>query len=405
MEYRLNKEKDLMQKNALKAWKENKYRGTVIAGTGAGKTRLGVLAIKELVDNNLIQNALIVVPTSNLRDNEWVNEISRWAEDILPIVTIECIQTARKFTEDDVFDVLIMDEVHTSLSDKHRAVYENVKWKYLLGLTATEPENKEYKDYLYSIAPAVFTFPLEDAVKKGLVAEYEIFNIPTKFNRAERAKYNAYSKMFTHSTYALSQYGKSAFDTATEIIKSNNTSHPGYKDASKFWLGITKRRSLCYKAEKKIDVCLDIIRRYPYRKWIVFSHNIEWAEELQEKLLDDGILAICYHSKKSSSDRETILNFAKSPLVQVIVSVQALTTGYNLPAIDAAICAASTSKSLTMIQSLGRILRKDYTGKVGLFINLYVPDTQEEKWLLGKSKSLKTKFITNVDKLLKQCPT
>ena len=65
-------------------------------------------------------------------------------------------------------------------------------------------------------------------------------------------------------------------------------------------------------------------------------------------------MAVSYHSKQKTKDRELILENAKSPLVKVICSAQALNTGYNLPDIDAAICAAGTGTELTFIQSRGQ---------------------------------------------------
>ena len=53
-------------------------------GTGVGKTKIGLMAIKDAYERHLripesevTFSALIVVPTTNLRDNEWVNEIEK----------------------------------------------------------------------------------------------------------------------------------------------------------------------------------------------------------------------------------------------------------------------------------------------------------------------------------------
>ena len=41
--------KDTEQRLALKAWKEKGFKGSVIAGTGFGKSRVGVMAIGEIL--------------------------------------------------------------------------------------------------------------------------------------------------------------------------------------------------------------------------------------------------------------------------------------------------------------------------------------------------------------------
>ena len=47
-----------------------------------------------------------------------------------------------------------------------------------------------------------------------------------------------------------------------------------------------------------------------------------------------------------------------------------------------------TSKSLSMIQRVGRLIRFK-EGKVGSIVILYVADSQEEKWLKKAVKNLK----------------
>ena len=42
---KINNKKDKEQRKALNAWASNKFKGSIIAGTGFGKSRVGVLAI------------------------------------------------------------------------------------------------------------------------------------------------------------------------------------------------------------------------------------------------------------------------------------------------------------------------------------------------------------------------
>ena len=52
-----------------------------------------------------------------------------------------------------------------------------------------------------------------------------------------------------------------------------------------------------------------------------------------------------------------------------------------------AVICGLTSKGLTMIQRIGRIIRYQ-EDKIGKIIILYVKDSQEEKWLQNSVKSL-----------------
>ena len=86
--------------------------------------------------------------------------------------------------------------------------------------------------------------------------------------------------------------------------------------------------------------------------------------------------------------REANLELAKTSEIKVIVSAEALTTGYDLPDLDAGICVSGVSSEIIGIQSLGRITRHKEGKNKPMFINLYCENTQEESWVKTKTKEL-----------------
>ena len=54
------------QSNALNAWHTAGYRGSIIAGTGFGKSRCGVLAVAHTLKDG--GRALVLVPTVQLQE-------------------------------------------------------------------------------------------------------------------------------------------------------------------------------------------------------------------------------------------------------------------------------------------------------------------------------------------------
>ena len=89
-----NKLKNQKQKEAVNSWAKNNFKGTIIAGTGFGKTRCGVLAIGETlrrVDSGINKpSGLVLVPTTQLRD-QFQGEFIKWGyEDILEYVEFMC---------------------------------------------------------------------------------------------------------------------------------------------------------------------------------------------------------------------------------------------------------------------------------------------------------------------------
>ncbi len=389
--------KNKIQESAIETWIQNDYKGTIVVGTGVGKTRIGLMAIKTAYEEHLripesevCFKALIIVPTTNLRDNEWVNEINKWFPELKKLITIECIQTAYKwgtkmsdYTYNYGYNIIVLDEIHTTISPEYRNIYNNISYDKILGLTATIPHIEEYANFLNKTCPVIYTLNTLEAADLEIVSKFKIYNIEVGFNRKEASKYKTYSKMFTNSMIALSSKGN-AFEVAQAHMKDKSS--PLQKIAQQFWTGMSLRRWVCYKAESKLQACLDIIHNVPRNKWIIFCASTDIADTLADMLREQGIMAISYHSKIKAKDRVKILENVKSSLCKVIVSAQALNTGYNLPDIDGAICLSSTGTELTFIQTRGRIIRLNDSGKekVAIFINLYVRNTQEFTWVKNR---------------------
>ena len=68
-------------------------------------------------------------------------------------------------------------------------------------------------------------------------------------------------------------------------------------------------------------------------------------------------------------------------------STKALNQGLDIPNANLGIICGITSKSLSMIQRVGRLIRFE-EGKIGKVVILYVKESQEEKWLKNSVKTL-----------------
>ena len=163
--------KDQEQRNALNSWAKSGYVGSIIAGTGFGKSRCGVLAIGKLLQES--QRALVLVPTVQLQ-SQFAEEFKKWGfENVLSQTTIMCYQSAHKLVGEH-FDITVCDEVHLGLSPIYRKFFENNTYTKLLCMTATIPEEDEYKEYLSNLAPVRYHISLDKCVSLGLVSPYTI---------------------------------------------------------------------------------------------------------------------------------------------------------------------------------------------------------------------------------------
>ena len=105
--------------------------------------------------------------------------------------------------------------------------------------------------------------------------------------------------------------------------------------------------------------------------------------------MQQDIKSKVYHSQLKTIEREDILNKFGENEFRILIAVDALNAGLNVPDTDSAICAAGISTELTNTQQLGRLSRKSYKDKVSLFINLYAKGTVEETWVKNKTEKLK----------------
>ena len=185
LKMKTNEIKDKEQRKALNQWAQSGYRGSIIAGTGFGKSRCGIVAINHVLTKLNKDKALILVPTVQLQD-QFRDEFSKWGYDnCLDRVDILCYQTAYKF-KDNHYDIVVCDEIHLGLSKEYRKFFSNNTYDKLLCMTATKPEDAEKKIELFKLAPTVYSITLDQCVDMGLVSPYEIYCIPVELTFGEQ---------------------------------------------------------------------------------------------------------------------------------------------------------------------------------------------------------------------------
>ena len=119
-------------------------------------------------------------------------------------------------------------------------------------------------------------------------------------------------------------------------------------------------------------------------KILVFSGSNGFTDLLAEATAP---MSAVYHSGKTKKQKEAALDNFKNGDISVLCSTKALNQGFDVADADFGIICGLTSKSLSMIQRVGRLLRfKD--GKKSTIVIFYVPNSQEEKWLKTAVKSL-----------------
>tara|TARA_R110002051_G_C8575431_1_gene476463 strand:- start:32 stop:799 length:768 start_codon:yes stop_codon:yes gene_type:complete len=250
-------------------------------------------------------------------------------------------------------------------------------------MTATLPEELEYKDLLEKIAPTAYTITLDKCVQLGIVSPYNIICIPVTLTVDEKAAYKKANNSFVQWKYQLGQFN--AFESA-QMIMANKNALPGEKQkAVMFYRAIRMRKQIVDFAENKINKFEEMYRNNKDKRILVFSGANDFTDKLCNSIAPN---AMSYHSKKTKKQKELALESFRDGSINVLCSTKALNQGFDVPDANMGIICGITSKSLSMIQRVGRLIRFQ-EGKVGEIIILYVADSQEEKWLKSAVKNLK----------------
>ena len=378
-------DRTLKQKQDIDKWIKAGARGYFEWCTGSGKSYLACLAIKLANERHPDKQINVVVPTTVLEE--------AWTDDKkghikihgLKNVNVFVINTYVKETHDCA--LLIIDEVHTATGAKSKhfnTVIDKTKFNWILCLSATL--EKEHKEFLHKRnVRCISTLTADEAVKNGWLSPYKILCVPVELNDEDRERYDKMHKEF-NKHFATFNFD---FEFAMKCITNKDARQelatklnwPLQRiDASVFnWnRNMRLRKEFLYHIEAKIDAAIEITTHLQMQT-ILFGQSIKGADKINEQL---GDKCVEYHSKITAKTLKENLKKLRDGRTKVdyISSAKGLEAGFDLPNLQLGITWSRTSKALRATQTLGRVLRK-VEGKTAYFIELYVPDTQDENWL------------------------
>ena len=120
------------QQEAVRKWIKNKGKGSIVAMTGFGKSRMALMAVTAVLKKYPYVRILVVVPTEPLK-RQWQEHIDN--NGLQFNMEVQIINTVIKHNY--TCDFLILDEEHRYPAETFSKVFERVKYKLILGLTAT----------------------------------------------------------------------------------------------------------------------------------------------------------------------------------------------------------------------------------------------------------------------------
>ena len=383
------------QKSILRSWASNSCKGTLEACTGFGKTYTAILAIKALNKQQPGASTLVIVPTIHLK-RQWTDQVEE-----LDNVTVLVINTAIKYEHN--VNLLILDEIHNYATNTFGSIFERVQYKKILGLTATVTR-QDGNDYILRLrAPIVATVKLEEALSAGYVSPFRVLNVPVYLHDQDREDYQKLSKNFS---YYFSKFGND-FGQAMNCLKSEqaceNFARRSVDDAQQvrinainFNRNMAKRKKMLYMNQSKVDAVYRLCTDLNY-KTITFSESVDFAEAVTNEL---PLESVSYSSKMPVKKRRAALEAFTSGTARVINTARALDEGFDVPGVELAVISSGSSSPRQDVQRTGRAIRF-VDGKIGYIVNLYMPDTQDEKWMKKRQKnSTNIQYVQSLDQAI-----
>ena len=289
--------RDERQHESVTKWLKAKGHASIVAGTGVGKTFIAIKAIQRMRKRYPELNVLVLVPTSALQ-SQWIEKLTE--NDVLRNTTVQVMMGAsqRKYE----CDLLIIDECHRINSEVLSNVFNVVKYKAILGLTATFERLDGRDRILAKYAPVCDEIPIEVAMANGWVSPYKdyvvILNVP------DIATYKEYNREFQeHFGYFDYDWnvvnglvGKDGFEKrkayTSKICKDPTEWKNVFKmvtyHAMGFWKTLKTRKAFIANHPEKIRVAQKIIKARNDKKIITFCSSVKVAESFKNGYIFTG---------------------------------------------------------------------------------------------------------------------
>lgn len=393
--------RDERQEESLRAWLNNKGRGCIEGCTGYGKTRIGLNAIETVRKRYPELSVIVVVPTDVLR-TQWLEQLDERGLGWNCKVAI--INTASKTI--DQCDLLILDEIHKFAADQFSHVFKTVKYRHILGLTATIERLDGKHELIKKYCPVVDTVTIEVAKANGWVSEFTEYQVIISAEDIDN--YREYNKEFVkHFEFfnfdfglAMSMIGPKGL---TNRLRYRDELCPNGSKEEKskvlkeimyhsmgFMHALQNRKKFIHNHPQKIEVAREIIKHRADKKIITFSANTKMAEAI-------GVGYVYTGKEGKKKNRITIEEF-KQLDKGVINSCKLAIEGFDCPGLSVGIVMGVDSSATKAIQSTGRVVRKEGSKYAEMF-TLVMENTVEQEWF--KKSHPKGDYVTlDVENLL-----
>lgn len=456
---KLDKSKYIKQLRMIVDWFKT-CQGTIIAPTGCGKTIIASIAIAKMIRWYPDKKALVVVPGIDLKEQwEGIMKMFGLSDNVEVIVInslllrehVECdlliadeyhrypsAEFSKMFTKVKYSYILGLTATIKRLDGLESLLLERAP---IVGeITVEEALRKGWISEMLHINVPVFITAAERKAQSEL--DSQISKGTSMFGRDFKLMQNC-QNLESAKAYVAARYNYSDEDMKTKSKQLQVIA----LDTSR---RIRTRKDFLINTRHKIEASVRLIKELDL-KTILFSESTQFASEVAQAV---GPTAVEYHSNITSREIEVdtfkicktenavlkliegLSEYQSTPFVEdgkkrwkityktkkalsgavikaqnmksfktgdasVICTAKALDVGFDDDESQFGLEASRTSAPAQLWQRKGRVRRvfthSDGTKKIGVYVSLYIPNTQDEKWLRASQVDMQSSVIWKDD--------
>jgi superfamily II DNA or RNA helicase len=388
---------------AFTKWKQtNKANSSIIGTTGSGKTSVALIAIEEL-NKAGEYTSIIIVPTKILK-SQWEKLLVKAGLRNALVYVVNTIALGENIYN---CDLLIVDEVDKMVTEKFKTIYQKVKKKWCLNMTATLFGDKRL--FINKYYPIADEIEIEEALEEGYVSDFTIYNWGIELGWSDCRKLDNWQQQYFESVAIFGDYDNYRKFLSDANFRENLSLQVGvhigelFGCAKRITKTVSERKKFFYNHPYKLQAIEEIRAKFPELLTVVFSESIDFMKSVK----DDR--AIQYHSKMTDKQRQKALDklLNKENNVNCIVAGKSVESGMDVGGLTLGVNTSYTSSTTSMYQKIGRCIRVQKDSSHAMFINLFLsrPDgkdtTEYKNWLkpslVGREKYVK--IIHSLDEI------
>ena len=289
------------------------------------------------------------------------------------------------------YDLLVMDECHRYASATFLELFNVIKYKFILGLTATFERLDERDKLLAKYCPVIDNIPISVCLENGWVSQYKEYLVLVNVDDLE--EYEKLNKEFT-SHFEFFGFSWELVNKLVGpmgwrnklLLRDSMCSDPNKKaavlqeinyHAIRFWATMQEKKAFINNHPKKIEIAKRIIEARKNKKIITFANNIKMAEKIPN--------ATVYSSRTSKKRSATAIEDFNSGKLTLLSTVKKANEGLDVKGLSVAIIIGLDSSKTSAVQRRGRAIRFEQGKKAEIF-NIVLNRTQETKWFYDSHK-------------------